>query len=194
MSLLLLLQGGGQGPEAGRLSSHPALALQTVIVPGDKTSEGVLVEAVGVAWREIVRRFSANPEEMYRVPARKWEEIIAGSYEAEGWDEVILTPASNDKGRDVIAVKRGYGALRFIDQVKAYKPGHLVDANDVRALIGVLLSDHSATKGVVTTTSDFAPKIAEDPFIKPHMPYRLELIDGRSLVERLGKIEAGLPR
>jgi len=101
---------------------------------------------------------------------------------------VILTPRSGDHGRDVIAVKQGLWTVRIIDQVKAYKPGHLVRANDVRALIGVLLSDQSATKGLVTTTSDFAPKIQDDPFIKPYIPYRLQLINGPELVKRLNEL------
>jgi Restriction endonuclease len=45
-----------------------------------------------------------------------------------------------------------------IEQVKAYKPMHLVTANDVRALIGVL-AGHGASKGCLSTTSDFAPMI-----------------------------------
>jgi len=55
-----------------------------------------------------------------------------------GFDEVTLTPRSGDYGRDVIAIKKGIGTIRVIDQVKAYKPGHLVGANDVRALLGAL--------------------------------------------------------
>jgi hypothetical protein len=56
-----------------------------------------------------------------------------------------------DFGRDVLAVKRGLGIVRVIDQVKAYGPSHLVTADDVRALLGVTawrqsvqrLSDHN---------------------------------------------------
>ena len=85
----------------------------------------------------------------------------------------------------MIAEKSGWGCVRFIDQVKAYKPGHLVTAEEVRALGFVLVSDRSANKGVVTTTSDFAPKITQDPLISPHVPNRLELINGTELVQRL---------
>jgi restriction system protein len=56
------------------------------------------------------------------------KEIIAGAYHRSGFDEVILTPRSGDHGRDVIAIKKGIGSIRVIDQVKAYKPGHLVTA------------------------------------------------------------------
>ena len=79
----------------------------------------------------------------------------------------------------------GHGLL--IDQVKAYKPGHLVTANDVRALMGVLQGD-GASKGFLTTTSDFAPKIKDDPLITPFIPARLELINGSSLFKMLEKL------
>jgi restriction system protein len=48
----------------------------------------------------------------------------------------------------------------------------------------VLLTDQKATKGIVSTTWEFAPRIEEDPFIKPHMPYRLELVNGDGLIKR----------
>ena len=72
----------------------------------------------------------------------------------------------------------------MIDQVKAFKEGHLVTANDVRALIGVLHGD-KASKGFLTTTSDFAPKLEEDPLITQFMPAQLELINGVRLLKRL---------
>ena len=61
---------------------------------------------------------------------------------------MTLTPRSGDHGRDVIAIKKGLGSIRVIDQVKAYKPGHRVTAKDVQALIGVLQGD-GASKGLL---------------------------------------------
>jgi restriction system protein len=58
----------------------------------------------------------------------------------------------------------------------------------VRALGFVLTSDQNATKGFVTTTSDFAPRISDDPLIKPHIPYRIELVNGAELIKRLGEL------
>jgi restriction system protein len=84
----------------------------------------------------------------------------------------------------VIAYRDGFGSLRFIESVKRYTPGNAVPADDVRALLGVLMSDQQATKGIVSTTWEFAPKVAEDPLIKPHIPYRLELVDGQGLIDR----------
>lgn len=166
---------------------RPNLLLKTVIVAGERTSEGQLIEAVALPWFEIIEAIDANPNLAYQLSDRKWEEMIAGAYAQAGFDEVILTPRSADLGRDIIAVKKSLGEIRVIDQVKAYKPGHLVTANDVRALLGILNSD-GASKGFITTTSDFAPRLRTDPLITPHMPSRLELINGETLFSNLKAI------
>ncbi len=49
----------------------------------------------------------------------------------------------------------------------------------------VLQADQNATKGIVTTTSDFAPRIVEDKFIKPFLPYPIELVNGVRLLQHL---------
>ena len=66
-------------------------------------------------------------------------------------------------------------------------PPHLVTANDVRALMGVLQGD-GASKGCLTTTSDFAPMIKTDPLIVPFIPSRLELVNGTELFARLEEL------
>ena len=168
-------------------NSPPDILMQTIIVPGVKSAEGRIIEAVAIPWFEIIALLKEDPSTAYKIPPDKWEEIVAGAYKRAGFDEVILTPRSGDLGRDVIAVKKGIGLVRVIDQVKAYKPGHLVTANDVRALMGVLQGDN-ASKGFLTTTSDFAPKIKDDPLILPFIPSRLELINGSILLKRLEEL------
>jgi restriction system protein len=163
------------------------LLLQTVIVPGARTDEGRLIEAVTLPWFDIVSLLTKDPSAAYEISPEKWEEIIAGAYHKAGFDEVTLTPRSGDFGRDVIAIKKGLGSVRVIDQVKAFRPPHLVTANDVRALMGVLQGD-GASKGFLTTTSDFAPMLRTDPLIVPLMPARLELVNGPMLIARLEEL------
>jgi len=167
-----------------------SLLLQTLIVPGNKTNEGQLIEAVTLPWFEILEAIRKDPRLMHEIAARKWEEIIAGAYKRANFDEVILTPRSGDLGRDVIAIKRGIGTVRVIDHVKAYKPGHLVTADDVRALLGVMIGD-GASKGFLTTTSDFAPRLKDDPLLVPFMPSRIELVNGAALEKRLSELGNG---
>jgi restriction system protein len=168
-----------------QINLYPGVLLQAAVVSfGDKTSEGQLIWCVAFPWFEIIELLTRDPPAAYQIPSRTWEEIIAGAYKRAGFDEVTLTPRSGDYGRDVIAVKWGLGSVRIIDQVKAFRPDRLVTANDVRALMGVLQGD-GASKGFLTTTSDFAPKLQEDPLIIPFIPSRIELINGTTLLKRL---------
>jgi restriction system protein len=48
-------------------------------------------------------------------------------------------------------------------------------------LLGVLSGEMNASKGIVATTADFTPRLRSDPFIKPFLPTRLELVDGKEL-------------
>jgi len=171
------------------LLDSPSVLVQAVIIPGDKTAEGQLVEAVALPWFEIIELIARSPEAIYEIDWRKWEEIVAAAYKQQGFD-VTLTPRSNDKGRDVIATSKGLGSVRFFDQVKAYRPGHLVTAEEVRAMVGVLTLEPNVSKGLVTTTSSFAPGVLDDPDVARLMPYRLELKDRNSLLDWLASIAA----
>lgn len=178
-------------PFSQALANLPPLLVQTaVITVGKATNDGALVEAVALPWREIVALIEKNPDFLNQVPWRRVEELIAGAYKREGWEEVTLTTRSADGGRDIIAVTHRPCAIRVIDQVKAYSPGHRVSANDVRALLGVLSSDLNVSKGFVTTTADFAPGILEDRSIVPFLPYRLELKNGVRLRSWLLEVAA----
>jgi restriction system protein len=85
---------------------------------------------------------------------------------------------------------RGIGSGRVIDQVKAYRPGHRVRADDVRALYGVMKAE-KANKAVVTTTFDFAPCILKDPVLMEKIPNEIELINGENLLRRLQELAKG---
>ena len=161
------------------------VALQALITLQGKTVDGDLVRVIEPAWMAVFALLKSDPDALHKLSPRQFEELVAASYDKAGYDEVILTPRSGDFGRDVVAVKRGWGSVRIIDQAKCFKPGHLVDANDVRALLGVLQADRNATKGIVTTTSDFAPRISIDPFIQPFLPHRLELVNGVEMAARM---------
>ena len=156
-----------------------------MLSPYEKSAEGELVKALSVPWRRIVDSLARNPRLAFELSPRTWEEIVAATFDAAGYDEVTLTPRSGDQGRDVIAVKRGVGSIRVIDSVKAYSSAHRVRHDDVRALLGVLFADPRATKAILSTTSSFAPGVHRDPLIQRHVPYRLELMDGSSLIEWL---------
>lgn len=152
----------------------PRIVMQALLTFGDKTSEGQLVQGVRLPWYEMLRIISADPEEIYNIDPRKFEELIAGAYEREGYI-VELTPRSGDKGRDVIATKPGIGSIRIFDQVKRYKISCPVTAEEVAALVGVITMAGNVSKGVITTTSTFAPTLLDNEEIRRLVPHRLEL-------------------
>jgi restriction system protein len=166
----------------------PAVVLKAVLDFGGATDDGRLVRAVAVPWFEFMRMLQQDPASLHHIDPFKLEEIIAGAYKREGFDEVILTPRSGDKGRDVVATKWGVGSIRIFDQVKAYSPGHLVPATEVREMIGVITGAQNVSKGIITTTSEFAPRVRDDPYIKPFLPYRLELKPRHDLLAWLAEL------
>jgi restriction system protein len=178
---------GYLGPRAEAVARAVNLLMQAVIVPSTKTDEGTLIEAVTLPWFSIIALLEKSPNIAYELSWEKWEEMIAGIYKESGFDQVILTPRSGDHGRDVIAIKHGVGSIRVIDSVKAYKPPRLVKYDDVRALIGVLQGD-GASKGFLTTTSDFPQNMINDPLIRPWIPSRLELVNRPKLLARLSEL------
>jgi restriction system protein len=163
--------------EFGIRDDQPELVIPAAILElGDKVEEGQLIRAVALSWFEILRALERDPTFLYQLHWHKFEEVIAGAYKQDGWRDVILTPRSGDGGRDIIVSKPGFGAIKFIDQVKAYKPGHRVTAEEVRAIMGVLSRDPNVSKAIVTTTATFAPGIEKE--WHNFMPFRLELRDG----------------
>ncbi|MCW2406613.1 restriction system protein [Sphingobium sp. B1D7B] len=194
MGLGLGLDLGTRPSLAIRPRGSPELLLQAeLIFRGDKTNEGVLIRAAGLPWLAIVEELGRDPNFLFRFvqEPRKFEEFIAACYEKAGFDEVTLTPQKGDKGRDVIAVKRGHGSIRILEQTKAYKPGHRVTHDDVRGMLGALMIDDGASKGIITTTSEFQPGI-----LKPSsefarfMPHRLELKNGPATLDWVNSLAA----
>jgi restriction system protein len=185
------LSGSGIYTPPSPLADLPAVTLKAILTFSGQTPDGKLVEAVALPWFQIMEMIRKDPEAIYTLGWRVWEELIAGAYTRAGFfDEVILTPRSGDKGRDVIATRNGIGSIRIFDQVKAYKPGLLVTADEVRAMHGVIAGAQNVSKGVITTTSDFAPGVREDPFIKGLLPHRIELKPRRELLTWLDELAA----
>lgn len=163
----------------------PVFGVQSVIIPERQIAEGTLVKSTSELWLAIMRTLQKDWNQAHTIPWRVWEELVAGAYKKMGFDEVTLTPRSGDHGRDVIAVRKGVGSVRSLGAVKAYKPGHLITKEEVHALLGVVSADRNASKGVFTTTSDFAPNLMNDANLAACIPHRLELMNGVALREWL---------
>jgi restriction system protein len=177
----------GYGGEFRVVPPNATLVISSLIIPDRRVDEGILIKSTSAIWFEIGRAFGKDWSRVGELTPTQWEEMVAGAYEREGY-EVILTPRSGDHGRDVIATSKGIGSIRILGSVKAYSPGHLVDAEACRSLLGVVTADQKASKGIITTTSDFAPKIQSDPSIAPFLPTRLELMNGNALQAWLAEL------
>lgn len=153
----------------------PRVTIKAILTFAGRDTEGQLVEAVGDLWFEIIRIIQRDPQAIYEFDWRQWEEIVAGAWRQAGFDEVKLTPRSGDRGRDVIATNHDGSSIRLFDQGKAYSPGHVVTAEEAEAMLGVITSQGNVSKGIITTTSEFAPRLMDDPDIKRYIPYRLDL-------------------
>jgi restriction system protein len=180
---------GIEGQKPGveeRLVKLPELLIPaTIVAVGDRVAEGQLIEAVMLPWFDIVKALERDPNFVHQL-VKNWrimEELVAGAYHREGWSDVILTPRSSDRGRDIIVSRPDWGTIRIYDQVKAYSPDHPVPAADVRELFGVLVRDQNVSKAVLTTTTLFASGVREE--WAAFIPCRLELRDGPALTRWL---------
>jgi len=163
------------------------LSVASIIIPDRVTREGTLIKATTLLFDEIARELGNNWARVPDFTPTQWEAIVAGYFSKKGY-EVTLTPRSGDFGLDLIARKHDFGAVKLLGSVKRYAFGRPVPAAEVRELMGALSMDPSASKGMLITTSDFAPRILDDPGIANAMPTRLELINGVALQKLLAEL------
>jgi restriction system protein len=182
---IVTVQGEGTASPPNKEESGPTPEIilgADLLIPIEKTTDGQLIQYIEIPWLAIANELHRNPDFLFEFDPRKFEEFIAASYDREGWS-VELTPRSADGGRDVIATRTDVGSLRVYDEVKRYGPGRQVTAETVRALSGVVNGHQNVSKGVLTTTAEFAPGVWTDAAIEPLMPHRLELRDGKRLLD-----------
>jgi restriction system protein len=181
--------GGGPMPIVQQIDKGRRIASLTVaglIIPAGREAEGTLVKSYAAAWVEIVRYLGDDWKLAFTIDSRSWEELLAGAFDKGGY-KVTLTPRSGDHGRDVIAVKDGVGCMRILGSMKAFGPDHLVTREHVHEMLGVVNAE-GATKGIIATTSDFAPRILDAPGLAASIPYRLELMNGDQLQKWLKEL------
>jgi restriction system protein len=99
-----------------------SLTVSSLIILDRPVAEGVLVKSTAAIWVEIVRMLSKDWTVAFQLSPRHWEELIAGAFKAEKYDEVTLTPRSADGGRAIIAIKHGIGCVKILGSVKANAP------------------------------------------------------------------------
>lgn len=140
-----------------------------------------LVVAVGEQWNQLIALLARQPELMYDLPPRRFEELTAEILTREGL-QVTLTPQSRDGGRDILAfAQTSAGRHLYYVECKRFSATRPVDVAIVRNLYGVVEADH-ATAGLVVTTSRFTPDAVA---FRDTVSWRMALKDYRDVVEWL---------
>lgn len=106
-----------------------------------------------VVSEQLVRALVEHPELLRGVHHRQFEELVAFFFDKLGY-EVELTKRTRDGGRDVIAVRHGEVAVRYLVECKHPVSGNPVGIGPVRQLYAVKI-DEGATKALLATTSVF---------------------------------------
>lgn len=103
---------------------------------------------------ELLDTLRRNPEELYSLTPRKFEEVVAEILNRLGYD-VTLTSESRDGGKDIYAAKKdSLGSFLYVVECKKYAPTNGVGIGVIQRLHGVVQAE-KATAGIVATTSYF---------------------------------------
>jgi HJR/Mrr/RecB family endonuclease len=129
-------------------------------------------------WDALIASIAANANRLRSIGPRDFEELIANLLEREGY-RVIITPASKDGGRDLIATTNSpLGSHLYLVECKHYSPNHLVGVELIRNLYGVVEMER-ATAGLIITSSSFTSGALE---AQRSLCHRLHLKDYNELM------------
>ncbi|WP_104668663.1 restriction endonuclease [Ensifer adhaerens] len=135
----------------------------------------------------ILKLVEREPDTLFQLPPRRFEEICAELFERLGYT-VELTPAINDGGKDLIIVKRSdIGTVLTFVECKKYSPTDPVGVEVIRALNGVVEAGR-ATSGLVMTTSRFTRGAKK---LQGELQYRMSLADYGEFKKLLGQALGG---
>jgi cold shock CspA family protein len=136
---------------------------------------------------ELIRRLSNNPEDLYQLHPKVFEELVAEIFTTEGFKtELIKSWNQADGGIDILAVRRAFAGftVRYAVQCKRYAAHRRITAEPIRSLAGVM--DHfRAHVGVIATTSFFT-KPARDEVAAQF--WKINLQDYDDIVEALNRL------
>jgi hypothetical protein len=122
--------------------------------PANPASGQDITLSVQQVTAELMARVARDPQLLYALHPRQFEEIVAELFAQQGY-EVTLTASSNDGGADLYVVdRRNLGSFLYIVECKRYRVDRPVGVGIVRQLFGVVQA-LNATAGIVATTSHF---------------------------------------
>ncbi|MET1256816.1 restriction endonuclease [Aliikangiella maris] len=118
---------------------------------------------------DLIRFLAQNPQQIYLLTPREFEEIIAEIFRAKGF-EVTLTAQTRDGGKDIIAIQRSELGIdtKYFIECKKYASDNKVGVEIVRALHGIKNTLNAPNKVILATTSSFTSGALD--FVQNHTP------------------------
>jgi cold shock CspA family protein len=152
--------------------------------PSTTSTDSVEIASIKAITDAVIQHLSKNPDDLYRLHPKMFEELIAEIFMSEGYTtELIGSWNQPDGGVDIVAVRRDVGGfqVRYAIQCKRYAADRRITADPIRALAGVLDRFH-AHIGVVATTSYFTTPAREE--VEGHL-WKINLRDYENIVAAL---------
>jgi hypothetical protein len=130
------------------------LGLDGAPLDSGEAAQRLIITDIASVNRALLRSVADEPERLYQLAPRQFEEVVASLLERQGY-EVTLTPVSKDGGIDIyVASKTTLGSFLFLVQCKRHAPKNPVGVAIVRELYGVVQQER-ANAGILVTTSFF---------------------------------------
>ena len=137
----------------------------------------------------LVGRLQHQPDLLYELPPRKFEELVADLLTNLGYD-IELTPATHDGGKDILAqMNTPHGNMLCLVEVKKHRVDRPVGIALVRQLYGTLV-DADATSAMLVTTSSFT---SNAKLFQQRHQYKLALRDYGDVVQWINDYKKTVP-
>lgn len=132
---------------------------------------------------EIKKYLNRNPQKLYDLSPRKFEELIGSIMEDLGFS-IELTKATRDGGRDIIAkIENSVTDFLAYIECKRYSPENKIGVGIIREVTGVHYIN-KPSKSIIVTTSFFTRDAVE---LARKMENQMDLKDFNSIKEWLKK-------
>lgn len=143
-----------------------------------KNADLIIPELIVPVSERLLGYVAKNPQYLYKLTAREFEELIAEIFHIRGF-AVELTKQTRDGGKDIIAFHELMNIkTKYIIECKRYASHNPVDVSLVRQLYGVKMAE-AANIAILATTSFFTKPAIE--FQQHHM-WDLSLKDFNDVV------------
>lgn len=131
---------------------------------------------IGLASHELLTFLKKNPDHLYHISPREFEELVAEILTGLGW-EVQLTAPTRDGGYDIFALTKDIAGIRtsWIVECKRYSPDRKVGLNVARSLYGVK-TDLRVANALLATTSSFTKGVMD--FASSRYDFALRDLEG----------------